>query len=98
MSKKDYIVLVVLLSIAMGCRKPYNPPAINSPGSYLVIEGTINTSGVTTIKLDLAPLSSTAIPLNEFFANNGFEGYISASKECADCTVRGTAATSAYWQ
>lgn len=36
----------------MGCRKPYNPPAIKSAGSYLVVEGVINSGADSTfIKL-----------------------------------------------
>ncbi len=36
----------------MGCRKPYNPPAIGGNGSYLVVEGVINSgTDSTTIKL-----------------------------------------------
>lgn len=43
--------LVLLISI-MGCRKSYNPPAISSPGSYLVVEGVINSGTDSTfIKL-----------------------------------------------
>jgi len=33
----------------MACKKPYNPPAIITPGSYLVVEGVINTGTDTTI-------------------------------------------------
>lgn len=33
----------------MGCKKPYNPPAISSPGSYLVVEGVINNGPDSTI-------------------------------------------------
>ncbi len=31
------------------CRKPYNPPAILAPASYLVVEGVINSGGDSTI-------------------------------------------------
>jgi len=33
----------------MGCKKPYNPPAIASPGNYLVVEGVINAGADSTI-------------------------------------------------
>ncbi|HEY8780988.1 MAG TPA: DUF4249 domain-containing protein [Mucilaginibacter sp.] len=36
----------------MGCRKPYNPPAITASASYLVVEGAISSGpDITTIKL-----------------------------------------------
>jgi len=45
-----------------GCEKLYNPPAIASPGSYLVVEGVINTGADSTIiKLSrTVKLSSTS--------------------------------------
>lgn len=43
---------IVLMVALMACKKPYNPPAIAAPGSYLVVEGAINGApGPTTIKL-----------------------------------------------
>jgi hypothetical protein len=33
----------------MGCRKPYNPPAIATRGSYLVVEGVINSGPDSTV-------------------------------------------------
>jgi len=41
-----YFILVVALT---NCKKPYNPPAIASPGSYLVVEGVINAGSDSTI-------------------------------------------------
>ena len=32
----------------MSCRKPYNPPAINQPNGYLVVEGVINPGADST--------------------------------------------------
>ncbi|MDB5016156.1 MAG: hypothetical protein JWQ84_988 [Mucilaginibacter sp.] len=40
-----YFILIVLVS----CRKPYLPPAIAAPGSYLVVEGVINSGSDSTI-------------------------------------------------
>jgi len=47
MEKGKY--LLILLMTIMGCKTPYNPPPIASPGSYLVVEGTINTGPDSTI-------------------------------------------------
>ncbi len=41
-----YFMLTVFL---LNCKKPYNPPAIAAPASYLVVEGTINTGADSTI-------------------------------------------------
>jgi hypothetical protein len=68
--KKDSLFFISKLSIsqlcclllvtALSCRKPYNPPPIASSGNYLVVDGTINTTGVTLVKLSqTVPLSST---------------------------------------
>jgi len=49
----------------MGCRKPYNPPAIASPGSYLVVEGAINAGAdSTTITLSRTVNISSKITAN----------------------------------
>ena len=47
MRRRDYIV--ILLIALIGCRKPYTPPAITAPGSYLVVEGVINAGADSTI-------------------------------------------------
>src|SRR5258708_2508124 len=42
----------MLIMFMISCRKPYNPPAITAPGSYLVVEGVINAGADSTnIKL-----------------------------------------------
>jgi hypothetical protein len=57
---KNYIYVFVLFVLLMSCRKPYNPPPIASAGNYLVVEGTINTAGITLVKLSqTVSLSST---------------------------------------
>jgi len=49
--KRVVYILFLIISV-MGCKKPYNPPAITGNGSYLVVEGVINSgSDSTTIKL-----------------------------------------------
>jgi hypothetical protein len=50
MTRHIYKILFGVL--LLGCKKPYNPPAISSPNSYLVVEGVINSgSDSTFIKL-----------------------------------------------
>ena len=45
-------LFIWLIPLVISCRKPYNPTAITTPGSYLVIEGVIkNGSDSTFIKL-----------------------------------------------
>jgi hypothetical protein len=46
---KRIIYLVLSVSSVMGCRKPYSPPAIATPGSYLVVEGVINSGPDSTV-------------------------------------------------
>jgi hypothetical protein len=46
--KKHYIINILMLAL-LSCRKPYNPPAISSPNSYLVVEGVINPGPDSTI-------------------------------------------------
>jgi hypothetical protein len=63
MKKKCY--LAILLIFVMACRKPYNPPVIASPGSYLVVEGVINSgSDSTIIKLSKTVSLSTSNTTN----------------------------------
>jgi len=50
---KKWKVILLASTILAGCVKPYNPPAITSNGSYLVVEGAINSgSDPTTITLN----------------------------------------------
>ncbi|MBH8558798.1 DUF4249 domain-containing protein [Hymenobacter negativus] len=45
------LLLWLLASLLAGCVDPYKPDVLSSPRSYLVVDGFINTQGVTTIKL-----------------------------------------------
>jgi len=59
--KACYFLLLSLLC----CRKPYNPPAIASPRSYLVVEGVINSgSDSTFIKLSQTVSLSSTVTVN----------------------------------
>lgn len=47
---KSYWLLVFLASM-LGCKDRYNPPVVSTNSSFLVVEGYLNGSGTTTIKL-----------------------------------------------
>jgi hypothetical protein len=47
--KRTGILYLIAAFFIVGCKKPYNPPAINAPGSYLVVEGVINSGPDSTI-------------------------------------------------
>ncbi len=47
--KKEIYLLFLLTAIIAGCKKPYNPPATSAPGTYLVVEGVINSGNDSTI-------------------------------------------------
>jgi len=62
--KKEKYLLILIITI-LGCKKPYNPPVIAEPGSYLVVEGTINTGSDSTIfKLSRTVSISTGNAIN----------------------------------
>jgi len=46
---KRPFIKMLFLCLLFSCRKPYNPPAISSPGNYLVVEGVINSGTDTTV-------------------------------------------------
>jgi len=49
MIEKYIILLSVAVCFAIGCTKPYNPKVISIANNYLVVEGTINTGGDSTM-------------------------------------------------
>jgi hypothetical protein len=56
-----YMLLLALLS----CRKPYDPPAISTPNSYLVVEGVINSGNDSTvIKISRTVKLDSSITIN----------------------------------
>jgi hypothetical protein len=65
MMKTAYLLVLTIIVIFVSCKKPYNPPAIASPGSYLVVEGVINAgSDSTIIKLSNTVQLSSATTVN----------------------------------
>jgi hypothetical protein len=62
--KRADCFLIFLIS-TIGCKKPYNPPAIIAPGSYLVVEGVIDSgSDSTIIKLSRTVNLSSKVTVN----------------------------------
>jgi len=57
-------ILILAISIA-GCKKPYNPPVVANNGSYLVVEGVINSGSTpTTITLSRTVNISSNVTIN----------------------------------
>jgi len=55
----------IFIAVVVSCRKPYSPPAIALSGSYLVVEGVINSGADTTlIKLSKTVKLSSAVTIN----------------------------------
>jgi len=43
------VIYFLTFNVISGCRKPYTPPEITSPGTFLVVEGVINTGSDSTV-------------------------------------------------
>jgi len=62
---KRVAYILFLMIVVIGCKKPYNPPAITAPNGYLVVEGVINSSSdSTTITLSRTVNISSNITSN----------------------------------
>ncbi|UOQ73110.1 DUF4249 domain-containing protein [Hymenobacter cellulosilyticus] len=60
------LLWLVLLLALPGCVDPFEPDVINAPQNYLVVAGSINLSGVTTIRLSRTQnVASAAAPVVE---------------------------------
>ncbi len=46
---RTWKIMLLIVIAFVGCKKPYDPPAIASPASYLVVEGVINAGNDSTI-------------------------------------------------
>jgi hypothetical protein len=63
MKREHYLLFLIITTV--GCRKPYNPPAITTPNGYLVVEGVINSgSDSTFIKLSHTVNISSKVTTN----------------------------------
>ncbi|WP_157741055.1 DUF4249 domain-containing protein [Mucilaginibacter xinganensis] len=61
---KNWKILLAGIILSVGCKKPYNPQVINSPKSYLVVEGVINTNDVSTIKVSKTVNLTSSVTTN----------------------------------
>jgi hypothetical protein len=62
MNSRRIILSVLLVLLAVSCKKPYTPPQITTVTNYLVVEGQINTGGDSTvIKLSRTVNISSAV-------------------------------------
>src|ERR1700712_56184 len=48
MKREKYLLILIVIAV-ISCKKPYNPPATTAPGTYLVVEGVINSGNDSTI-------------------------------------------------
>ncbi len=49
MRSKFNSILILLITLIWSCKKPYNPPVVTAPNSYLVVEGVIDPGSDSTI-------------------------------------------------
>ncbi|MES2110272.1 MAG: DUF4249 domain-containing protein [Bacteroidota bacterium] len=70
---KNWKLYLLIFTLMVACKKPYNPKVIDSPKSYLVVEGVINTNDTTTIKLSRTVNLSNNVTTNPVEANVSVE-------------------------
>ncbi|MGN6397775.1 MAG: DUF4249 domain-containing protein [Mucilaginibacter sp.] len=75
---RHWKIYLAILLLGLACRKPYNPHVINSPKSYLVVEGVINTNDTTTIKL------SRTVNLSAHVTSNPVDGVVSVESDAGE--------------
>lgn len=69
------LFLLSVIFLLVSCKEDYNPPVAATERSHLVVEGLLNTSGPTSIRLSLTtPLSGGAAFNPVFFAQVEVEG------------------------
>ncbi|HEV2480742.1 MAG TPA: DUF4249 domain-containing protein [Puia sp.] len=84
-------------TIMIGCRRPYDPPAIQAPNNYLVVDGFINTGAGTITRfnlgrsVNLGDTATTGTP--EIHATMAILGSGGASYPLVDSNSTGTYAS-----
>ncbi|HEX8348727.1 MAG TPA: DUF4249 domain-containing protein [Hymenobacter sp.] len=80
-----------LLLLLPGCVDPYMPEAISSTKSYLVVDGFINSSGVTTVNLSrTSDISAAGLPPTESAATVYIEEEAGTRYTLRESPVKGT--------
>src|SRR6201996_9813357 len=75
---KTWKLYLLIFALAVACKKPYNPKVIDSPKSYLIVEGVINTNDTTTVKL------SRTVSLSNKVTNNPVEANVSVESDAGN--------------
>ena len=70
---KNWKIFLLIVSLSVACKKPYDPGVINSPKSYLIVEGVISTNDTTTIKISRSVNLSNKGTTNPVNANVSIE-------------------------
>ncbi|HTK20654.1 MAG TPA: DUF4249 domain-containing protein [Mucilaginibacter sp.] len=70
---KNWKFYLLIFAMMVACKKPYNPTVIDSPKSYLIVEGVINTNDTTTIKISRTVKLSSKTTDNPVEANINVE-------------------------
>ena len=81
-SSTIWIICCCALATLIGCRRPYDPPAISAPNNYLVIDGFINTGANAITKFIL----NRSINLDDTSTTGTPELYAQFSINCSDGT------------
>src|ERR1044071_3983721 len=86
------LLILSLLVFFITCKKPYNPPVLQAPNNFLVVDGFINlnTNGVTAIVLSRSRnLSDTVISIPELRAQVFIESNSGTSYSLVDFSNSG---------
>jgi len=72
---KNWKLYLLIFTLMVACRKPYNPKVIDSPRSYLIVEGVISTNDTTTIKI------SRTVKLSSKTTNNPVDAFVGVESD-----------------
>jgi hypothetical protein len=70
---RKWKLYLLIVTLAVACKKPYSPKVIDSPRSYLIVEGVISGNDTTTIKVSRTVGLSSKVVDNPVTANVSIE-------------------------